>query len=313
MAEVAAEDFEKFRDKTNKAIDDIGRQKGTAEKQLDILDSLSNLMGGDSSVIPTEYLKSLGLRSGTTIKQGKQELLQKTLALSGADVDLKQGIVNDSKTQIGLLNEISDRNVTVKRYNEVNKLLGWDNFITATNDESNLSVDQLIQKQKAQAYTAYENAKTLDERNTLKQFLGISKAESEYSKSSGDINLVRTINQQRADYYSNDLNPTSDFSLQEILDALAIKKKISDLQTPAFATGGIVGGTNYTGDQNVVRVNSGEMILNQSDQANLFRLIKGGRLSTDNQQAIVVNVMIDQKVFGRAIVDAQNLQKAGLL
>ena len=43
-----------------------------------------------------------------------------------------------------------------------------------------------------------------------------------------------------------------------------------------FAKGGIVGGAKTQGDQNVVRANSGEMILNRAQQANLFRMINNG-------------------------------------
>lgn len=44
----------------------------------------------------------------------------------------------------------------------------------------------------------------------------------------------------------------------------------------SFANGGIVGGNSYHGDRLYARVNSGEMILNQKQQANLFRLLDGG-------------------------------------
>ena len=46
----------------------------------------------------------------------------------------------------------------------------------------------------------------------------------------------------------------------------------------AFASGGIVGGTSYTGDRQWARVNSGEMILNGKQQANLFNAINSGRM-----------------------------------
>lgn len=49
---------------------------------------------------------------------------------------------------------------------------------------------------------------------------------------------------------------------------------------PKFATGGIVGGTSFTGDNMLARVNSGEMILNRSQQRNLFNLINGGTSNT---------------------------------
>ena len=42
---------------------------------------------------------------------------------------------------------------------------------------------------------------------------------------------------------------------------------------PKFATGGIVGGSSLIGDNILVGVNSGEMILNRRQQANLFNLL----------------------------------------
>lgn len=44
----------------------------------------------------------------------------------------------------------------------------------------------------------------------------------------------------------------------------------------SFANGGIVGGNSYHGDRLYARVNSGEMILNNRQQKNLFRLLDGG-------------------------------------
>lgn len=46
---------------------------------------------------------------------------------------------------------------------------------------------------------------------------------------------------------------------------------------PKFADGGIVGGSSYFGDKLLARVNSGEMILNQQQQARALSLMDGGR------------------------------------
>jgi hypothetical protein len=43
-----------------------------------------------------------------------------------------------------------------------------------------------------------------------------------------------------------------------------------------FANGGIVGGSSFTGDRVTAQVNSGEMILNKSQQARLFKIANGG-------------------------------------
>ena len=55
-----------------------------------------------------------------------------------------------------------------------------------------------------------------------------------------------------------------------------------------FATGGIVGGNSFTGDKVLTRVNSGEMILNEAQQARLFA-IADGRESAENSGAITIN------------------------
>lgn len=46
----------------------------------------------------------------------------------------------------------------------------------------------------------------------------------------------------------------------------------------SYATGGIVGGNSKTGDKLLARVNSGEMILNATQQRNLFRMINAPRV-----------------------------------
>lgn len=47
----------------------------------------------------------------------------------------------------------------------------------------------------------------------------------------------------------------------------------------AFADGGIVSGNTFHGDRVLARVNAGEMILNQTQQANLFRALNSGNQS----------------------------------
>ena len=55
-----------------------------------------------------------------------------------------------------------------------------------------------------------------------------------------------------------------------------------------FATGGIVGGNSFTGDKVLTRVNSGEMILNEAQQARLFA-IADGRESAGNGGSVTIN------------------------
>ena len=53
---------------------------------------------------------------------------------------------------------------------------------------------------------------------------------------------------------------------------------------PKFATGGIVPGTSFTGDKVPALLNSGEMILNGSQQSNLFQMLNSGLYSSLSQK-----------------------------
>ena len=55
-----------------------------------------------------------------------------------------------------------------------------------------------------------------------------------------------------------------------------------------FATGGIVPGASTTGDKVIARVNSGEMILNKQQQANLFKMINAGFAPATSMQPITM-------------------------
>ena len=67
-----------------------------------------------------------------------------------------------------------------------------------------------------------------------------------------------------------------------------------------FETGGIVGGSSTMGDNQLVRVNSGEMILNSRQQSHLFKMLDNG-LYTQNG----TNVSITGKIKGSDIYLSQ--------
>lgn len=69
-----------------------------------------------------------------------------------------------------------------------------------------------------------------------------------------------------------------------IMAVAAIASVVAELiaafaSMPKFADGGIIGGSSSIGDYNLARVNSGEMILNGSQQARLFSMLNNGGLS----------------------------------
>ena len=79
--------------------------------------------------------------------------------------------------------------------------------------------------------------------------------------------------------------------------------------TPNFALGGIVPGSNYSGDNIQANVNSGEMILNQTQQKNMFDLISGnlGNKEQGNNQIIVY---LDSDIIFNKMYERQRLTEA---
>lgn len=63
----------------------------------------------------------------------------------------------------------------------------------------------------------------------------------------------------------------------------------------AFADGGIVGGGSKIGDHMFARVNAGEMILNDRQQANLFKMINDGQEANKSN----IHVVVSGKVRGK--------------
>lgn len=61
---------------------------------------------------------------------------------------------------------------------------------------------------------------------------------------------------------------------------------------PQFANGGIVGGTSFTGDKLLARVNSGEMILNKRQQQGLYNTLSGAQIGSPNTLRGDVNFTI---------------------
>ena len=72
---------------------------------------------------------------------------------------------------------------------------------------------------------------------------------------------------------------------------------------PNYATGGIVGGSSLAGDNMKINANSGEMVLNRRQQANLFKLANGGGGGGDIQ--LTANLIMDDKQFALAVASVE--------
>ena len=65
------------------------------------------------------------------------------------------------------------------------------------------------------------------------------------------------------------------FGIAGMAQLVAMVAQIKSI-TSGYASGGIIGGNSYHGDQMYVRANAGEMILTQGQQSRLFRMLDGG-------------------------------------
>ena len=63
-----------------------------------------------------------------------------------------------------------------------------------------------------------------------------------------------------------------------------------------FATGGIVEGHTTTGDQVSAKLNAGEMVINKTQQSELFQ-IANGRNNNDNQYVELMNRIMNQPII----------------
>jgi len=71
---------------------------------------------------------------------------------------------------------------------------------------------------------------------------------------------------------------------------------------PKFASGGIIGGSSSIGDYNIARVNSGEMILNGSQQKRLFNLLDG----SDSMTSSTGGGQVEFKIRGTELIGCIN-------
>ena len=82
-------------------------------------------------------------------------------------------------------------------------------------------------------------------------------------------------------------------------------------QPPKFAEGGIVPGTSFSGDRVQAQVNSGEMILNQSQQARLFEIANqgggSGNITVYLGDELIYKSLYNASKRGDLIIDARGV------
>ena len=87
------------------------------------------------------------------------------------------------------------------------------------------------------------------------------------------------------------------FAAAGLAEALAAAAAIKSA-TDGFASGGVIGGNSYHGDNLYARVNSGEMILNSRQQRNLFNAIDEGNLGGSGGSEEISFVLRGADLYG---------------
>jgi hypothetical protein len=80
-----------------------------------------------------------------------------------------------------------------------------------------------------------------------------------------------------------------------------------------FEQGGIISGVSYSGDNLIARVNSGEMILNKQQQANLWNLANGSGILSNGNTPITINQNIEVNSNGGDISSLTQAIRRGTL
>lgn len=85
------------------------------------------------------------------------------------------------------------------------------------------------------------------------------------------------------------------------IQAAARTAQIAAQKPTGFKDGGIVGGNSFSGDKVLARVNSGEMILNSSQQKQLFDIANNGTQGGGKEITINTTIELDGEVVGRSV------------
>lgn len=248
--------------------------------------------------------RSGGGRTGTTPTR-VEEAETGILAQLNNQLKEKQKLLDDENTTLAkqhqLLKEIAELQTKISRIQDaraaatdgtladalkpqLNAQKEINNEITTTMTNLPTAYDIMQEKQKK---TEERNEAIADSFNSLKSVMS-SMGEIADDKT---LNAAGTIAQAIATYIMGWSEATAQaaslgpfgwaaFSLATAAQLAAIVAQIHSLS--GYASGGIVGGGNNYGDHVLARVNSGEMVLNKSQQGRLFKAIESGNIGAGN-------------------------------
>lgn len=155
----------------------------------------------------------------------------------------------------------------------------YDQAYTAL-DDKRLKAEQKAELAQAQWKKKNDEQMANDRKSTIQYISTLQQSGSQELFAIGKAAAVATATIQGYQAVMMALGsfpPPLSFVMAALVGAAAAVQiaKIASAPAPSFETGGVVGGTSFTGDKIQANVNSGEMILTRSQQSELFRIANG--------------------------------------
>lgn len=258
----------------DKASEDLSKETSSLSEKIqidanDMKESLNGILNPEN-VISDENIEAVIARA-TLLKDG---VLAVQTAADKAEEDRANKILADKK----------------KRDTELAA-------VTAKNDAEKLKKEEFFTElfgKQVSARTAYEEASGKERAQNLKSTLSYITTLSESNNNTlATIGKAAAITNATIDGYAAVNKALAsvpypyNFVAAALVGAAATANVAKIAGVGSFEQGGIVPGSSFTGDNLQANVNSGEMILNRSQQSQLFNQANGGGSNNQDLSSIV--------------------------
>lgn len=246
--------------------------------------------------------------------EDKFQLKQAQEAIRQLDKEVRRGTYEGIKQTVSVSNQLID---TIKGFESFDEMSGWeqfqyivdsifttidamleltemwerldklmDNFATATQSLSAIETGAAQQRiaatqAEANAVVSAEATKAAAKTQSSAQSIAADTAEAAVEKTTATANVAANTAEAASSAGKGAAKLPFPYNLLAIGGAIAAVLALFSA-IPKFASGGIIGGSKFYGDNNLARVNAGEAILTKNQQSRLFRILNGGSSSINN-------------------------------
>lgn len=175
-----------------------------------------------------------------------------------------------------------------------------NNYKTATQTlsaiENGATAQRIANTQaEANAVVMAETTKTTAKAQSTSQSIALDTAAATTNKATATTNIAANTSEAASSAAKGAAKLPFPMNLIAIAGAITGVLALFAM-IPKFANGGVIGGSKFSGDGNLARVNSGEAILNGSQQARLFKVLNS------NSPVNSLNGQVEFKISDKALV-----------